>query len=395
MAGCSKKQYAIMMNSNEGKKLAAKMGGMSQEEFNKAFADLLGSNYSQDDDEDFKEFDADSEDDYEFEEENSGRIKGDLDRAGFEDTKVIDNKTLTFKGPDGKTWTVKENENIGFDVYDGSNNKVINDFNANRGNIADAISNLNSSDKTEEINYDIETDEGWENFKELVHEVAVDNDQNDISKITGDVIGKIIEKGNLPYTEEQVAGFINDMVEEYKSRGYDDDDGDDDDDGGNNDNPMNPHNPKYKGKSRSSITNAKKIGKSVKVHDVDSDEDVEYSIIEYIPYGSLQDGDNKKLYGVVVNYDGSDSPDIGATVSPTLEGAKEDFENQIQLAEEGSERYLKRGKWDEGWFKMLNDKSYDWDDDTRKKYSDKYGWDFNKPWEEQEHVKSTRKKGKK
>ena len=70
MAGCSKKQYAIMMNSNEGKKLAAKMGGMSQDEFNKAFSDLLGSNYNQDEDEDYKEFDADDDSDYELEKDD-------------------------------------------------------------------------------------------------------------------------------------------------------------------------------------------------------------------------------------------------------------------------------------------------------------------------------------
>lgn len=69
MAGCSKKQYAIMMNSNEGKKLAAKMGGMEQEEFNKAFSDLLGSNYNQDEDEDYEEFDAESDEDFETDED--------------------------------------------------------------------------------------------------------------------------------------------------------------------------------------------------------------------------------------------------------------------------------------------------------------------------------------
>ena len=36
---------------------------------------------------------------------------------------------------------------------------------------------------------------------------------------------------------------------------------------------------------------------------------------------------------------------------------------------------------------MLSDDSYEWDDDTRKRYSEKYGWDFKKPWEEQEHMK--------
>ena len=154
------------------------------------------------------------------------------------------------------------------------------------------------------------------------------------------------------------------------------------------DDNLNPNNSKYKDFSRSHITNAKLVDEGKKVHNYDRNRDETLSIIEYIPYGALQDGDNRKLYGVVKDYDGSDAPDIGAIVSPSLESAKEDLENQIQLAEQGSERYLKRGKWDEEWFNMLNDKEYDWDEDTKKRYSEKYGWDFSKPWEEQEHMKS-------
>ena len=150
---------------------------------------------------------------------------------------------------------------------------------------------------------------------------------------------------------------------------------------------LNPNNPKYKGFKRSDITNAKIIDKGKKVHNYDKNEDETLSIIEYVPYGALQDGDNRKLYGVVRNYDGSDTPKIGAIVSPNLESAKEDLQHQIELSEQGSERYLKRGKWDEEWFNMLNDKEYDFDDDTKKKYSEKYGWDFSKPWNEQKHIK--------
>ena len=40
MAGCSKKQYAIMMSAgDEGKKLASEMGGMEQDKFNEATND--------------------------------------------------------------------------------------------------------------------------------------------------------------------------------------------------------------------------------------------------------------------------------------------------------------------------------------------------------------------
>lgn len=87
MAGCSKKQYAIMMGSGpEGEKLAARMGAMEQEEFNQAFKELLESDaatetvaraeesgetpskWSADDDEDYGEFDPDMDDDYGFDE---------------------------------------------------------------------------------------------------------------------------------------------------------------------------------------------------------------------------------------------------------------------------------------------------------------------------------------
>ena len=89
MAGCSKKQYAIMMSAGEeGKKLASEMGGMEQDEFNKAFSDLMGQGggYNQDEDEDYKEFDPDSEDDYGFDdddieytsEERSERLLNDI-----------------------------------------------------------------------------------------------------------------------------------------------------------------------------------------------------------------------------------------------------------------------------------------------------------------------------
>jgi hypothetical protein len=42
MAWASKKQYAIMMSSEEGEKLASQMKDLSQDEFNKRFSELLG-----------------------------------------------------------------------------------------------------------------------------------------------------------------------------------------------------------------------------------------------------------------------------------------------------------------------------------------------------------------
>ena len=84
-----------------------------------------------------EEFDDDYEE--EFTGREPGGIKGDLERAGFKNINIVDDKTLTFEGPDTKTWTIKENKNAGFDVYDGSGKKVIDDFNAVRGDIATAI----------------------------------------------------------------------------------------------------------------------------------------------------------------------------------------------------------------------------------------------------------------
>ena len=69
-----------------------------------------------------------------------GGIKGDLERAGFDDVEVVDDKTLSFTGPNAqKGWKIKENENLGFDVYNETGKKVIDDFNANTGNIATAM----------------------------------------------------------------------------------------------------------------------------------------------------------------------------------------------------------------------------------------------------------------
>ena len=42
MAWATKKQYAILMSSEEGKDIAENLGEMSQDEFNKKFSELLG-----------------------------------------------------------------------------------------------------------------------------------------------------------------------------------------------------------------------------------------------------------------------------------------------------------------------------------------------------------------
>ena len=64
------------------------------------------------------------------------------EKAGFGNVKVVDDKTLTFTGSDNKPWTIKQNEILGFDVYDSTGKKVVSDVNANRESIAEKISSL-------------------------------------------------------------------------------------------------------------------------------------------------------------------------------------------------------------------------------------------------------------
>lgn len=73
--------------------------------------------------------------------DDDGRgVSGQLEKAGFKNIKIIDNKTLIFEGPDAKEgWMIKENRDLGFDVYDSEGNMVIEDIDANRENVATRI----------------------------------------------------------------------------------------------------------------------------------------------------------------------------------------------------------------------------------------------------------------
>lgn len=155
-------------------------------------------------------------------------------------------------------------------------------------------------------------------------------------------------------------------------------------------NLTNPKNPKYEGFRPSNVTNAKQVGESVTVDNFDTGKEETWSIIEYIPYGALKDGSNRKLYGLVTDYDGSDTFDGGVIVAPSLENAKETLERQLQLAEQGDERYSKRGKWDEDYFNMFRDGKFEWSDEDKADVSKRYGWDLSKEWKDQEHVKNAR-----
>ena len=152
---------------------------------------------------------------------------------------------------------------------------------------------------------------------------------------------------------------------------------------------MNPNNPKYEGFKNSDITNAKEVDEGYTFTDSEGKEQ-KMSIIEYIPYGALKDGDNRKLYGVVTNYDGSETPKTGAIVSVSLDSAKDDLERQVKLAIQGSNRYMKQGQFDEDFFNILRD-YYDENDPedakTRANYSKNYGWDYNKPFAEHDFMK--------
>lgn len=63
MAWASKKQYAILMSSEEGKDLAEQLGEMEQDEFNKKFNELLGKTGQSIQEEDNDDIDLDEKDD--------------------------------------------------------------------------------------------------------------------------------------------------------------------------------------------------------------------------------------------------------------------------------------------------------------------------------------------
>ena len=220
------------------------------------------------------EFGDDEEigDDDEYTGREPGGIKGDLERAGFQNTKVIDDKTLEFEGPNGKTWTVKENDILGFDVYDDTGKMVIEDVNANQENVATRILqreqnpmkdfNMDDFNAEEEKEYNIVTldgenlgtikakseDEAFEKASQanpgLGDELSVeeikkaddgyfddyDSDLEDGYKIYKDKISEDISKAktrkDLEYISEEIddnlkAGYISqEEANEFKNKLY-------------------------------------------------------------------------------------------------------------------------------------------------------------------------------
>lgn len=134
MAWASKKQYAILMGSEEGKKLADKLNNMEQDEFNKAFSDLIGKKSTKE------------EPKKEEEKKDTGKYQKSF-KERTEEEKTEDFETLTsdeyigttfgeFKKPDGVQIKVKANEEYQKIL------KNINDF-ASQGNLEEKTNFIN------------------------------------------------------------------------------------------------------------------------------------------------------------------------------------------------------------------------------------------------------------
>ena len=214
-----------------------------------------------------------------------------------------------------------------------------------KNDILDKIKNCESSEEAEDIYYEIDDYE----------------ERGDISDKTADELRSKLES---------MSEFDEEDDEDHNNNSL----------GDNRD----PNNPKYKDFKSSDITNAELVDEGEEIDDFDKGQKRKLSIIKYIPYGALKDGDKRELYGVVSNYDGSDTFKGGAIVSPSLESAKEDLKHQIQLGIQGSDRYLKRGKYDEDYFNIIKDNREPGDDE---KYKERYGWDFNKPFADHDFMK--------
>lgn len=140
-------------------------------------------------------------------------------------------------------------------------------------------------------------------------------------------------------------------------------------------------NPKYKDFSRSDLTNIEHLD-TQDVYDRDTGTRFKESLLKYIPYGSLQDGNRDYLYGVVRDYDGKDTWRGGAEVTASEKSGRDALNTSRKYHNSGTERWLGRGKYDKEFFDIIRDKNMS-DDEDRAKYSKKYGWNFDKNFEDQ------------
>ena len=137
-----------------------------------------------------------------------------------------------------------------------------------------------------------------------------------------------------------------------------------------------PQEPQY---NTSDLTNIKVL-KSRKFHDYDKNEDRVQSLVEYIPYGDKDNPNARKLWGVIDNYNNEPIWTKGAIVAVSPELAEEDYNSQYELGTQGHEKYLGRGPYNADFFDLLKRGTEPEDEGLRKKYAEKYGWDYTKEW---------------
>lgn len=131
----------------------------------------------------------------------------------------------------------------------------------------------------------------------------------------------------------------------------------------------------------SDLTNIKVL-KSRKFHDFDRNEDRIQNLVEYIPYGEKDNPKARKMWGVIDNYNNEPIWTNGAIVAVSPELAQEDFDSQYELGTQGHQRYLGIGPYNRDFFDIIRRGNEPEDEGLRKKYADKYGWDYSKEWED-------------
>ena len=89
----------------------------------------------------------------------------------------------------------------------------------------------------------------------------------------------------------------------------------------------------------SDLTNIKVLKKE-KYYDHDKGEEHILYLVEYIPQGRLDNGDNTKLYAVITDYNGEDVWTKGAIVGVNYDMSLEDFNDQLELRTMGKNAYL-------------------------------------------------------
>ena len=134
---------------------------------------------------------------------NDGAV-GQLRQSGFKVNNVDErNGSATFIGPDAKEWTVKQNKNLGFDVYDSTGKKVIDDVNILYDNIATRI--LQNEQSPERVDFgDFDRDEDYERSWGPSRDEEDEEYKN--SEFTDDEISEALSDYVWSVTDETTAG---------------------------------------------------------------------------------------------------------------------------------------------------------------------------------------------